>query len=752
MKKMLLVLICLTFIILLIACGDKNSNDTDNKTNNINGDIDNSIIENYIFMLESTDKLAISYPVLGVINHGEQLFYWYMDSAPQLIIRGLSSDRNVIQQEIQIPLPEGTIQVSGMQIDENNNFSFIMVKMVADKERTVTYGLYNHQGDNISSLDLSFIVASGTPRFHIAQTVFSNEGNYVIAVSEGGFAYELYLLSYEGTLIGQLQLDYNLEIIKLKDDRVVALSLDGEYYSLREIDFTTGDWGESLPLTTTTTGIQKLFTAEVTQPYDFLFSDGNFLIGYKIDTATLTPLINLIEVGVVNVWDYYIGFFPDNRFFVLSIDFSIFNRISREDLAEHQTILTLGGIWISDEIRREVVRFNQENQVYQIELIDFSSDGDWEAAMLRFQVEMVTGRGPDILFNSGAMQIEAGFMVDLNPFIDIDTEINRSDFLPNFMNTLITIDGALPFISTAFTIDTMIATQETAPQIMPLTFETLLLRLGESDKPHLFGNWMLRDNFLENALLYSSETFFDFEHNLAKIDNDDFIHLLEIAKNLPTEPVFEDSMVGEIKRMHDGEQLLYFFNFHSPVTFQHFAGMLGDNIVIIGMPTPTGGRHIIKPEPGLGINIASPHKDAAWSFIRRLLLPNAVDQFGFPLRFDKFEDSITEAMKPHLFWHEDDPETGAKKGDERPTRTSVGMAYEDGTYEEVTYYTYSLSEEEAIIVRGIIMSADMYLRYNETISMIVMEDSQAFFNGTRTAEDTVRIIQNRVQTYLNERG
>jgi len=202
-------------------------------------------------------------------------------------------------------------------------------------------------------------------------------------------------------------------------------------------------------------------------------------------------------------------------------------------------------------------------------------------------------------------------------------------------------------------------------------------------------------------------------------------------------------MVEEVRRLHSGEQLLYDFNFHDPSGIQTLMGMLGDEIAVIGMPTPTGGRHLIRPEPGIGINANSPHREAAWSFVRRLLLPDAYAQFGLPLRIDRFEARITELMTPVL-WEETNPEWGAVEGEEMPVRIMIG--------DLAAFYLYALQEDEAAKIREIVEGADMVLHYDETISMIVKEETLPFFAGDRTAEDTARIIQNRIQIYLSERG
>lgn len=773
--KILSFLLCIVMLMSLFACSkndepdidDGEDNDDDIKLETVIGGVDNSILENYIYLPQHIDMPVIPYPVLGATAREDQLFYWYMDKIPQLVVVELTVDGNVVQR-LNISLPDGIRQVASLKITDRNEIEIINVVYDDNNGFKVNYGMFNMQGENIFTSDLSQIISNNSTRFHIENAITTDDGNIAILTRENIRNLELYLLNNNGTLLGQLQTGFNPEIVRLKDDRVVVLSDDGISSSLREIDFKTGEWGETLPFVAA--NVNRLFPTVDPQPFDMIIDDGNYLIGYTLETGIQTPLLNMIEAGIVSLTYHHVGFFSDGHFFTLTTDLlpggsfddwrtelSVFARFPRGEVHEQQTILTLGGIWISDEIRREIVRFNRENQDYQIQLIDYSTDGDLEAAILRLQVEMITGRGPDIIYNNlnsdlvfhdgiRIPQIDVDFMVDLNTLIDEDPEIIRAEFFPNFMNALISQDGTLPFIATSFTIDTMIATNETAPQLMPLTFETLLNRLSEADEPHLVSSWMLRDTFLLNSLHYSGDAFVDHKNNQANLDSDAFIQLLEIAAGLPDEPIYDGdtmTMATEVRRLHNGEQLLYQYNFSDPMSFQYLTGMLGDDVVVIGMPTPTGGRHILKPSPGVGINITSSHQDAAWRFVRRLLLPDAFLQVGFPLRIDKFEARIAECMTPVL-WEETNPEWNAVEGEEMPIQ--IGMGDLD------VFYMYAMTESEAARVREIIRSADMSVHFDETISMIVMEDTLAFFNGIRTAEETARIIQNRVQTYLNERG
>ena len=48
-------------------------------------------------------------------------------------------------------------------------------------------------------------------------------------------------------------------------------------------------------------------------------------------------------------------------------------------------------------------------------------------------------------------------------------------------------------------------------------------------------------------------------------------------------------------------------------------------------------------------------------------------------------------------------------------------------------------------------SLDHVLRYNVPVNNIIKEEAAQYFAGQKSLDDTVRIIQNRVSTYVAER-
>jgi len=605
------------------------------------------------------------------------------------------------------------------------------------------HSTYNPQGEEISTKALTDITTPDDIPFLLEQVAFTNDGNFVIVIN-GGFneGNHVYVYNNEGLLLGKLFINFNESIATLHDGRAVALKRSDTESSLREIDFTTGDWGASTSFPVP--NVKHILSAGSSQQFDLLADDGSYLYGFSFESHTLTPILNWIESNIKLPHDrYYLAFLDEDRFSLFYTEFIfigdnyevfddlfVLSRTSREEMPE-RTIITLGGLWFSDELRMEIIAFNRENQYYQIQLKDYNIYGDWDAAELRFNTEMITGRGPDIIFSSNQHLEDGGFMVDLYTFIDADPELTRSDFFPNVLQLQEASDGTLRFITNSFMIRTMIALRDVAEQIEPLTFDSLLKRIDESDEPTLISSWLAdKTIFLSHSLHLSGGSFIDLDNNKAYLDSEAFIQLLELCNTLPIRPEsgFVDTTL-EDDSFRRGELLLKAEFISDPNQLREYQAHYGD-IIAVGMPTTTGGQHVISENAGIGINTTSEHKEAAWGFIRRLLLPEAVVQYSFPLRIDMFEEQIIELMTPIIV-----------DGVEQPRLSGYS-----------SHGFYVMTEEEASEIREIITSASIRRQFNDTIWTIIQEDVQPFFAGARSAEETARVIQNRVQRYLDERS
>ncbi|MCL2222713.1 MAG: hypothetical protein FWC20_08750 [Oscillospiraceae bacterium] len=413
------------------------------------------------------------------------------------------------------------------------------------------------------------------------------------------------------------------------------------------------------------------------------------------------------------------------------------------------TTLTLGGLWFSSAIHNEVVRFNSENEYYQIRLSSFGAyiyyDPITGTSVIDY--DAIARKNVDIFVDNMETQIA---LADLYSFIDADVQLSREDFFPNVLEALEAADGTLPIISHTFTIETMISSREIAEQVGTFNFSNVLNQLNQPTTSR-FANFGLTWEFIiDRALHLCGNYFLDEENNRANFINNEFISALEIAAQphgVDLDMIGVVSVLGtEWERFQQGDVLMNLLWVSSPEQILRYQAILGD-IVFAGIPTVTGGAHIIRPQMGLGINAYSPHQEAAWSFVRRFLLQTYSDRYihnALPIRIDLFEALIAELMTADIL----------ERVASSSLRWSSSSRRRDwsGAYTHIhTTFMYAITEDEAAQIREIVENAVQTASIDGCIHSIIHEETTIFIETNRSAEETARVIQERVQELLDRR-
>ena len=741
-SKYILLFFVLLALIFTVACKDADNNSGvngggDNNTDNdIKGDIITATFETYIYQSQQIYSIDVQSFLQGSAVYNDRIFYWFAENAgssPTIVIVSIAADGGD-RQETRIPVSGWAVSIGGLQVTDDGSYD-IIYRTYNEDGNTFIRGVYNPSGAVISSLEITSIETIDDLAAGIEQAVFDDDGNIAMIISGISQDYELHLICAEGNSLGQLQSNSNQSIIKLPDNRVVVFSQNNTGSNLREIDFDTGELSDEIKLAIP--GISKISLAGINQPFDLLVDDGRMLYGYDINTRTQTLLLDWMETKLVLSLDYDLAVLSDNGIVVFHTGFMpatvsvewlaevfVLTPMLRSDIPEYTT-LVLGGFWIGDDVRREVVAFNLENQYYQIEIRDYSEEDDYDAALNRFRIEIMTGSGPDIIQSYfGTVPKDSDFLIDLYPYIDADPQLARTDFFGNILSSMETDDGRMTFIGNKFTIQTLVMRRDAATKIEPFTFTSILNRLEETPGLRLFADWMYRDRFLYNAVHLSGDDFIDYKNNRAYLDSESFISVLELSARLDFDNKLDDDGSDEWDRLWNGTQLFTEEWFLTPDSLLRYQVIM-DEFVAVGMPTNEGGQHVIQDTGGFSIYAGSEHKDAAWEFVRRFMLPGA-EYDGLPIRIDMFED-LVDILKHHDI---------------------DGVMY----FGSRQYKYPKLTDEAAVEIRKIIESASLQISYDSTVWMIISEDSEAFFTGNKNAAEAARIMQNRVQTYLNERG
>ena len=681
MKKSLTALLTILVMLLTSACGQHEIASEDAFDSNINATSTAPFVslDSHIFLTKQIENLEITYPISNAWIDDGKIYIHYRDDDVNLFVVSYS-------------LEDGGIKRRKILNNEENDFAGWDV-FYQD------YGEFVFRESDFQNIS------------HLSSTARLNDG----------------------TLLAVTQSSDNLQV-------------------LREINESNFSWGETeYPITIPY--VWDIFTAQDDMPYDILIDNGVHVFGYELESGYSVTILNWLEAGLVRSALEFVTFIDDKNLFVISqtsglngdgmltytVSAFILTPMPRELYPARKTI-TMGGLWFDQNIMREIIAFNQESRTHYIEIYDYSlydtalnSDG----GLFRFQMDIISGGGPDIIYGVDDNMIDAGVLLDLYRFIDSDPELSRTDFFPNILKALEDNRAQLPAIANNFAITTMLGRYDVVSHIDYWTASELFNLIEEHSVPYPMGTLIFGTRFIDQVF----STFIDWDNSQAWFDSSEFIDILEATKRLPDfSEEWQNAFTNEYEKMMLGEQLLSQTVFWSIKDFQVYLAAL-DDIIVLGIPTENGGvNQVLFHDSGspIGINAATSNADDAWQFIRAMLLPGSHTEGGFPLRIDIFEYLISEAK---------DVVYGI---DENGNEIVLPSFIHDFVSPHIE--VFAMTDTEAAMLREVVYSAKSSGQSSVIANNIAHEELPLFLSGARSAEDTARIIQNRVQTYLNERG
>jgi ABC-type glycerol-3-phosphate transport system substrate-binding protein len=303
-----------------------------------------------------------------------------------------------------------------------------------------------------------------------------------------------------------------------------------------------------------------------------------------------------------------------------------------------------------------------------------------------------------------------GLFENLYPYIDSDPELKRDDFFSNILKAL-EIDGKVYQTLSAYSICAVFADKNVIPNNANLTFYEASELFRKSGKKYFYD--LSGETFLSSMFCsYYVAEFVDYETGKCNFDSPEFIEYLKMLKNLPQ---------GKDKDPLD-KDIRDFFMCQSPLDFMRI--MIDElpiwqkGIIIKGMPAKQGMEAIIQ---GAGVQLAisstSPNKAAAWEFVRTML----TKEYQNKLYMATFRSNIA-AQKAQF-------EFILSKSDEKRAKELEGR------------YNY---------IMELFYKTENFDRIDYSLFDIICEEALTYIYGDKSAEDVCKIIQQRVQIYVNE--
>ena len=583
-----------------------------------------------------------------------------------------------------------------------------------------------------------------------------SENRYACAVEERNGGTTLYLFDTEMQLLQECRLDTDINCMQFTGDGTLYIQ----------------DWKNGIRQVDTATGKTQLLLPDGTQEETVQVADGDGSVytsgkdGIQTDTDGAGQiLLDWNSSDLLFTENKLLGAWDVNHFLVSSAanvegipSLAVLEKVPAEEpvLREIVTIRPLG-TELPSWVKRAVYAFNRTSMEYYIRL--WESGSTYQTGMDvsfftdQLLAEIAAGNAPDLQLMDTAseelyLQLEKqGYLLDLT---DLTAGLTGS------ARGAVMTGGQCFRIPYAIRYDTMFSASGE-----PLTAEGLLTlaeSLGEGQM--LFP---AAEGVMDNLISCIQSAFVDRAAKTCSFTSDAFRDYLEILRRIPS---MTDPEAGQLQ----------YTDFHassSPkytLTNPELPDALAEGTIAL-LPVPfctpdiygmakmlypegqggicgyPGALAVIRQMESFVVSVSGDCTEGAKAFLQYLLseevqtsamildyyMPVTSAALEYVLTYDQYYYTCNTHVPDTM------PISTAKKG------TEPDEYYEQYPWRSVTYTTEDIAK-----IRSMTESESIGQLLDPVLRSIIKEEISAFLSGDRSAEDTIRILQSRVSTYLEE--
>ncbi len=498
---------------------------------------------------------------------------------------------------------------------------------------------------------------------------------------------------------------------------------------------------------------------------------------YDPNTDTIAEEMNYINSDVAQNQINSIKLIPDGRLLITTNSYSsdtnqttiqLMSRVPDEELQE-EIIVTLGAIYSNYNIVNAVIKFNKQNTGVRVSLVTYdqynNEENEYSGAVTQFNNDIITGNLPDIVLLNSSLPVESyfqkGIFADLNEYIDdAENGINRSDYLSNILDAT-TVDGKLYSLIMSFSIQTLIAKSKYVGTESGWTFEEMLDVINNMPEGMTAFFSSSRDEIIQSFFGNCMDLFIDWDTGETKFETQGFIDFIKFLAQCPEEGYWEayynsqgDGYVYDEQAETEMQQKyeLRYYNDLGLLEFGYLSSFTdflydrntfaSDEITPIGYPTDSGNGAIIVPNIELAISQSSKVKSQAWDVLKFFLTDENIKSknYYFSPNISAME-TMAESAADNFYYYEN-------------TDDDYSWYIEQGYSEDYVEYlkksNQAFDQEVVDITMDIIKNASVVSRSDSDLLEIINEELSGYFGGTKSAEETAKVIASRAKIYISE--
>ena len=494
--------------------------------------------------------------------------------------------------------------------------------------------------------------------------------------------------------------------------------------------------------------------------YSFYYKNETGIFGYDAASQKSVELMNFLNSDCTSNLAGVVTVLSPDRFLAYGHDevlqeqaFSLLERIPDKQVRE-KYILTLAVLGDGYQASREAIRYNRTSSKYRVVIKEYNTDpaaldgGDAAAEKAAkanvdaLNNDIIAGNPPDILYVNEYTPIDTyaakGMIVDLYDYLKKEKRVTRKDLLENVLKAQET-GGKLYKLSPTYSVRTFAAKTKNLNGMKTWKVDQFVKWARSLPEGASVFREMKRDDLLRVFLTLTHDDYIDSSTGRCSFDSAEFRSMLEYIATLPeksaqemqTDFDYEDIVALDDMFRNDKAMMVDVMvnSFSSISTISEYQFGTQD-VTFIGLPVKSGTGGVIVGSATYSLFKKSKLKDGGWDFICYFQQKDyqMSAKYCFPIRKDALEELAQKAL-------DDEARLAAQ-------RESPVLAGDP----QLVPLTREKVDETIAFIKSVNRTESTDL----TVINIIREEAGPYFAGQKSLDDTIRIIQNRVSTFIAE--
>lgn len=405
-----------------------------------------------------------------------------------------------------------------------------------------------------------------------------------------------------------------------------------------------------------------------------------------------------------------------------------------------ENVITIAGLSSTYFIQKTADAFNQSQDKYRVEVQRYTS-------MSKILTDITRKQGADIYFMENmdyASLAEKNVFEDLTPYFEKSEEVDLDDLVESIRRAG-NVEGKFFYVIPRFT-----------PRIC-------LVEKGYTDN----GVWAVADYFalsekypqgrldvniddpgavLRGNLALVFDSYINWENRTCSFESESFVRLLKKLKNLSERKYENVEDLNVAEKLQQNQLLVVTSDLMWDINMSTYKAMRDSVLTfgeIAGLPNEERSlKYAMSYNEMYAINAGSGNKEGAWAFLEYILSEeyqrslqagengNMLFDAQFPARKDVLEDELEEEVTSYR---------------------EEKIYYRNPYTNEQVMGVGEFTEEDKEIVMQIVENCYCNGAIDSgKINIIISEEVDYFFKGSKSAEEVAKVIQSRMSLYLME--